>query len=58
MALNFYIVIYREMIKKIFFSRTTALNKIMFCMEHPQDKEIQVCLNKVPGVIYGPALWG
>jgi len=24
-------------------------------MEHPQDKEIQVCSNKVPEVIYGPA---
>jgi len=23
-------------------------------MEHPQDKEIQICLNKVPGVIYRP----
>jgi len=35
------------------FSRTAAPNGIIFSMEHPLNKEIQICLNKVPGVIYG-----
>jgi len=47
-------VIYREMIKKMFFSRTAAPNGIMFSPKHPQDKEIQVSLNKVPKIIYVP----
>jgi len=47
-------VIYREMIKKIFFSRIAAPNRILFSMEHPYDKEIQFCSNKDPGVLYGP----
>jgi len=34
MGLNFYIVIYRETIEKIF-SRTAAPNGIIFIMEHP-----------------------
>jgi len=42
-------VIYREIIKKIFFSIAAAPNGIIFSMTHPQDKEIQICLNKVPG---------
>jgi len=41
MDLNFYIVIYREIIKNIFFSRTASPNGIIFRMELPQDKEIQ-----------------
>jgi len=47
-------VIYREMIKKIFFSRTASPNGIIFSMEHPLDKEIQVCSNKVPGAYIAP----
>jgi len=34
-ALNFYIVIYKEMLKKIFFSRTAAPNRTIFSMDHP-----------------------
>jgi len=39
-GLNVYIVIYREIIKNVFFSSTAAPNGIMFSMEPPQDKDI------------------
>jgi len=31
-----------------------SLNALIFGMKQPWDKEIQVCANKVPGVINGP----
>jgi len=43
---------------KIFFSLTTGRNALIFGMQHPWGKEIQVCSNKVPGVINGHALRG
>jgi len=49
-GLNFYIVLYREIVKKIFFSRTVGPNGTIF------SKEIQVCSNEVPGVTNGHAL--
>jgi len=33
----------------------TGRNALIFDMEHPWDKEIQVCSNEVPRVMYGPA---
>jgi len=35
-------------------SQTNGLNALIFGMKQPCDKEIQVCLNKAPGVINGP----
>jgi len=34
-GLNFYIVIYREMLKKKFFSRTAAPNGTIFSLDYP-----------------------
>jgi len=39
---------------KIFLSQTNGTNALIFSMKQPWDKEIQVCSNKVPGVINGP----
>jgi len=41
--------------KQIFFSKTTGLNELVFGMEYPWDKDVQVCTNKAPGVINGHA---
>jgi len=41
---------------KIFFSWTTGRNALIFGMEHPWGKKIQVCSNKVSGVTNGHAL--
>jgi len=38
---------------KIFLSQTNGLNALIFGMKQPWDKKIQVCANKVPGVING-----
>jgi len=35
-------------------SQTNGPNALIFGMKQPCDKEIQVCANKVPGVINGP----
>jgi len=43
---------------KIFFSCTTGWNALIFGMEHPWDKEIQLYSNELPGVINGHALRG
>jgi len=40
------------------FLRTAASNGTIFSMEHPFDKEIQMCSNKVPGITNGHALRG
>jgi len=32
-------------LKKIFLSQTNGLNALIFGMNHPWDKEIQVCAN-------------
>jgi len=42
----------------MFLSKTAAPNGTMFSMDHPYDKEIQFCSNKVPGVTNGHALKG
>jgi len=34
---------------KFFFSRTTDLNTLIFGMERPYNKDIQVCSNEVTG---------
>jgi len=47
-------VIKREMLKKIFLSRTAAPNWTIFSMELSWDKEIQFYANEVPGVTNGP----
>jgi len=39
-------------------SRTAAPNGTLFSMDHPKDKEKQVCSNKVPGIINGHARRG
>jgi len=33
---------------------TTSQNALIFSMEHPWGKEIQMCSNKVPSVMYDP----
>jgi len=33
---------------------TTSRNALICSMEYPWGKEIQVCLNEVPRVLYGP----
>jgi len=47
-----------EMLKNPLFRNCmhAAPNGTIFCMDHPQVKEIQVCSNKVPGVINGHVL--
>jgi len=42
----------------MFFSRTVAPNGTIFRTEHPFDKGIQGCSNKVPGVTNVHALRG
>jgi len=42
----------------MFFSRTAAPNGLICSMDHPLDKEIQVCSNKALGIINGHALRG
>jgi len=39
---------------RIFFSRATGRNALIFSMEHPWGKEIQVCSSKVPKIMHGP----
>jgi len=46
------------MLKKMYFSRTVTPNGTIFNIEHPQDKEIKMCSNKVPGVTNGHTLRG
>jgi len=54
-CLNFYVVIYME---THFFSRTAASNGTILSMNHPLEKDVSVCSNKVPGVTNGQALRG
>jgi len=42
-------------LKKNFLSKSNNLIALIFGMKQHRDKEIQVCANKVPGVINGPA---
>jgi len=35
----------------------TGRNALIFSMEHPWGKDIQVCSNQVPRVILGPIPW-
>jgi len=50
-------VSYREKLKQFSSEELHAApNRTIFSVDHPQDKEIQVCSNKDPGVIYGLAL--
>jgi len=54
-GLNFYIVIYREMLmKSSSHEPCTGWNTLIVTIEHPLGKEIQGCSNKVPRVMYGP----
>jgi len=50
-----YIVIYRDIFKKIFFSRTAATNGTICSMDHSEERETQVCSNKDPEVANGHA---
>jgi len=38
---------------KIFFSGTNGWNALIFGIEHHLGKEIQICSNEVPTVMYG-----
>jgi len=42
----------------MYFSRPASLNGTIFNMEHPWEKEIKMCSNKVPGVTNGYTLRG
>jgi len=37
----------------MFFSRTAAPNGTILSMEHPQDRDIQICSNEDPGITNG-----
>jgi len=41
---------------KIFFSLTTASNALRFGMDYPQDQEMPLSSNEVPGVTNGHTL--
>jgi len=41
---------------KIFFSCTTGRNVLIFGLECPWGKEIQICSNTVPRVMHDPTL--
>jgi len=47
-----------EYLKKYLSQRSHWQNALMFGMKYPWDKEIQVCINKIPGVINGPTKIG
>jgi len=52
-GLNFYIVIYRGMLKKIFFSRTTRPISTKHGRKHAWGMGIQICSNKGSGPLRG-----
>jgi len=48
---------HREMLKKSSSQEPLGQNVLIFSMEHPWGKEIQICSNKDPRVMYGPTPW-
>jgi len=55
MALPSFISAYIGQFLENLLLKNHCLNALLFGMEHPWDKEIQICANKVPWVINGPA---
>ena len=53
----FYIGLYREQHKKIFFSETTRPGALIFGMWYHLVDPYQVCSNESPGAKNGPAPW-
>ena len=50
----FYIVLYRENMKKIFLSETLSPRALIFGMQHHLVDLYQVCSNYAPGEDHGP----
>jgi len=53
-GLNFYLVIYRDMLKKIFFSRTIRPISTNLGRKHAWGIGIKICSNKGAGPSWGP----